>query len=191
MNLIKWEDNTIKIAPEAYGIKVIRDIWLADSQPTKDTAILELTALYFMYDPRSNYMYETDLNKRINLVKAEIGLPEDWQPNELFKAAAASYKEMTMTTSSIMLESNRRMINKVKDALENFDFAQIEPEKIADQATKIFKSIEASTKLMEDVAKAEKAVYIDVEEQSNKFGSTQGRIGDLGLGSLMQDYKEE
>ena len=68
MNLVKWDNSRIVIAPEAYSIKAFRDIWDKDKSKDKGNATLELGALYFMYDPRSDYQYETDEEVRMNII---------------------------------------------------------------------------------------------------------------------------
>lgn len=191
MKLIEWKDYKIHIAPEAYGIKVFREIWKRDRSRNKENAILALSVLYFMYDPRSEYQFETDEVKRLEIIKEQTGMRSNWQPNELFKEAIPVYKYLTNTTSSLMLASNRKILEKTREALEDFDLSEIDPDKQATAAANIFRTVASSTDLMVRIAKAEQEIYKDVEEHFKKrSGKGEMSIGDAGLGSLMDLGKE-
>ncbi len=191
MKLIEWKDYKIHIAPEAYGIKVFREIWKRDRSRNKENAILALSVLYFMYDPRSEYQFETDEVKRLEIIKEQTGMRSNWQPNELFKEAIPVYKYLTNTTSSLMLASNRKILEKTREALEDFDLSEIDPDKQATAAANIFRTVASSTDLMVKIAKAEQEIYKDVEEHFKKrSGKGEMSIGDAGLSSLMDSGKE-
>lgn len=191
MKLIEWKDYKIHIAPEAYGIKVFREIWKRDRSRNKENAILALSVLYFMYDPRSEYQFETDEVKRLEIIKEQTGMRSNWQPNELFKEAIPVYKYLTNTTSSLMLASNRKILEKTREALEDFDLSEIDPDKQATAAANIFRTVASSTDLMVRIAKAEQEIYKDVEEHFKKrSGKGEMSIGDAGLSSLMDLGKE-
>lgn len=191
MKLIEWKDYKIHIAPEAYGIKVFREIWKRDRSRNKENAILALSVLYFMYDPRSEYQFETDEVKRLEIIKEQTGMRSNWQPNELFKEAIPVYKYLTNTTSSLMLASNRKILEKTREALEDFDLSEIDPDKQATAAANIFRTVASSTDLMVRIAKAEQEIYKDVEEHFKKrSGKGEMSIGDEGLSSLINLNKE-
>lgn len=191
MNLIQWKNNKIEIAPEAYAIKVFRTIWNNDKTVNKDKAILNLSALYFMYDPRSEYQFEIDEDVRLEMIKEETGLDKTWKPDKFFLAAVPIYKHLTNTTSSLMLSSNRKIVEKTRKSLEDFDLSAVDAEKRATVATNIFTSIEKSTDLMVKIAKAEKEVFKDVEEHSFKMrGKGNKSLGDDGLDVLFLNDKE-
>lgn len=181
MNLIQWNNNSIKIAPEAYAIKVFRNIWDNDRSPNKELAIMELGTLYFMYDPRSEYMFEVDEEERMEIIKEQTGLPVEWTPGKLFLDAVPVYKYLTNTTSSLTLNSNRKVLEKVDNYLDTIEVSD-------DNLTKIIKAITDKNTLAVDISKAEKEIYSDVEEQSlKKRGKSNRTIGDEGLSSLFKD----
>lgn len=186
MNLIQWKDNQIHIAPEAYGIKAFKDIWDADKTKSKDKAIMELTTLYFLHDPRSEFMIETSEEERLNLIKVENGLPEDWQPNDRFKRAVEIYKKLTYTTSASILDGNRIAIKTIRSVIETplGDLA-LSPEERLAYADKLAATVTKANKLAEEIAKAEKNIFKDVEEHSSKMrGAGKRTIGDMGLSNL-------
>lgn len=188
MNLIQWKGSKIEIAPEAYSIKAFRTIWNSDKTQNKEKAILALSVLYFMYDPRSEYQFEIDEDDRLNAIKEQTGLESNWKPDKNFLAAIPVYKYLTNTTSSKMLESNRKILEKTRKTLEDFELVTVDAEKRATVAASIFKSIEQSTDLMVKIADAEKKIYAEVEEHSAKMrGKGTKSIGDEGLDNLFNN----
>lgn len=178
MRLIQWKNNAIEISPEAYGIKAFREIWQADASKDKSGAILELSVLYFMYDPRSDFMHEIDLSERLKMVKEETGVPEDWEPNELFTEAVRVLQYLTNTTSAMTLESNRKVLKKVDVFLDNVEIND-------KNLSGIIKAIKDKNDVAIEIAKAEKEIYGEIEERSEKMrGSHSQTIGDTGLAGL-------
>lgn len=178
MHLIKWENNKIVIAPEAYAIKAFRDIWDSDKSDTKEKAILLLGTLYFMYHPGSDFNFEIDEETRLEKVKEQTGLPHDWEPDTLFKNAVPVYKYLTNTTSSITLNENKRLLARISQYL---DEVEINDKNLA----ALTKSISERTALSLEISKAEREIYKDVEEHSAKMrGKGTKTIGDDGLAHL-------
>ena len=191
MRLIEWKNNKINISAEAYAIKAFRAIWVADKSRNKVNAIMKLGLLYFMYDPRSEYQFETDEEERFNMIKEQTGMAKSWKPDKLFQDAIPVYQYLTNTTSSMMLSSNRKILNNARKVLESFDLNTVDSEKQATVATGIFKSIEVSTDLMVKIAKAEKEIYKDVEEHFNKIKGKGGMtVGDKGLDELFKNEED-
>lgn len=186
MNLIQWKDNRIEIAPEAYGVKAFRNIWNADKTKNKDKAILALTTLYFMYDPRSEFQYEIDAAERLKLIKEETGLPNDWKPDKAFDEAVSVYKYLTYTTSASILDGNRIAIKSIRAVIETpIGELELSPEEKLAYVEKLAKTVTLANKLAEDIAKAEKEIYKDVEEHSSKMrGKGVKTVGDDGLKNL-------
>lgn len=186
MNLIQWKNNKITISPEAYGIKAFRDIWNADKTKGKDKAILELTALYFIYDPRSDYKFITDEDERIEKVILEMGLPDKWKPNKLFENAIPVYISLVYTTSASLLDGNRIAANSIKKVIETpIEDLELDPSEKLVYVEKLTNVVIKSNSLAKDIAQAEKDIYKDVEEHSAKMrGKGDRTIGDEGFDNL-------
>lgn len=191
MRLIEWKNNKINISPEAYAIKAFRAMWTADKSRNKVNAVMKLGLLYFMYDPRSEYQFETDEEERFSIIKEQTGMAKNWKPDKLFQDAVPVYQYLTNTTSSLMLASNRKILNNTRKILEDFDLSEVDSEKQATVASGIFKSIEVSTDLMVKIAKAEKEIYKEVEEHFNKIRGKGGMtVGDKGLDELFKNEED-
>jgi len=134
-----------------------------------------------MYDPRSEFQFETDENERFKNIKEEVGIPDSWKPDKHFTAAIKTYKYLTNTTSSLTLEKNRKALEKVDDYLDSVVVTD-------DNATKIVKIIADRSELAVSISKAEKEIYKDVEEHSAKMrGKGGSTIGDQGIENLFND----
>ncbi len=181
MNLIVWKENRIEISPEAYAIKVFRNIWNADRSQGKEKATMILGTLYFMYDPRSEYQFEVEEEERLKKIREETGLPANWKPDKQFNDAVPVYKYLTNTTSAQTLNNNRKTLKKVDEYLDNVSIND-------DNITKVIKAISDKNDLAVAIAKAEKEIYKDVEEFSSKMrGKGRKTIGDTGLDSLFNN----
>lgn len=55
MKLFKFEQYKVTISEEAFAMKPFKQIWNRDKSQSKDKAISELSYVYFMQDPRSDY----------------------------------------------------------------------------------------------------------------------------------------
>ena len=64
MKLFKYDSYKVVISEEALAIKAFRDIWEADGSEDKRLAVQELGYVYFMCDPRSDYMVISEEGER-------------------------------------------------------------------------------------------------------------------------------
>lgn len=186
MNLVKWEGSKIVIAPEAMAIKAFRKLWERDLSKDKDKALLELSTIYFLYDPRSEYQYETDLDERLRIISEQTGIPSDWEPDENFENAVEVYKYLTKTTSASILEGNRLAVASIREVIETpiEDLELSALDKLA-YADKLSTTLSRVNKLAEEIAKAEKEIYKEVDEHSAKMrGQYKRSIGDQGLENI-------
>ena len=69
MKLLRFEGYKVVIEPEILTLKPFKQIWTRDKSINKDRAISEISYIYFMADPRSDYQYITDENERKQAIK--------------------------------------------------------------------------------------------------------------------------
>lgn len=55
MRLLKFEGYKVTIAPEALALAPFKRLWNRDKTSNKNKAISEISFIYFMADPRSDY----------------------------------------------------------------------------------------------------------------------------------------
>ena len=143
-----------------------------------------LGTLYFMYDPRSEYMYITEDSERLDKIKEETGLGSNWKPDKLFESAIPVYKSLTCTTSAITLQNNRETLDKVDKYLKDISVTNENVKDVLDALSK-------KNKLAVEISAAEKTIYKDVEEYSAKMrGKGTQTIGDEGLANLFKGQSD-
>lgn len=177
MKLIRLEDYQIKVADEALLVRPFRRLFNMDRSKGKETFYRQMSILYFVYSPSSNYAYIVDEKDRLKEVLAQEGIT-DFHNTAEFKEAVEVYRKLVKTSSSELLEDTRLIIEKMRQALKSIDFDSLE-EKDAVNAVKTVASVVGMIpKLVKDLAEAEKAVNKELEEQGNARGSQELTIFD-------------
>jgi hypothetical protein len=177
MKLIRLEDYQIKVADEALLVRPFRRLFNMDRSKGKETFYKQMSILYFVYSPSSNYAYIVDEKDRLKEVLAQEGIT-DFHNTAEFKEAVEVYRKLVKTSSSELLEDTRLIIEKMRQALKSIDFDSLE-EKDAVNAVKTVASVVGMIpKLVKDLAEAEKAVNKELEEQGNARGSQELTIFD-------------
>ena len=148
-----------------------------DRSSSKEQFFRQMSVLYFVYDPSSNYSYIIDERDRLKEVMKQEGISEFKNTAE-FKAAVEVYKKLTKTTSSELLADVRLTIDKVRQALNSIDFESLdEKDKVAAINT-VTTVVAKIPKLVKELSEAEKAVAKELEEQNKARGSQELSIGD-------------
>lgn len=177
MKLITTENYELKVADEALLVKPIRRLWNMDRSKGKERFYEQMSVLFFVYSPASNYSYIVDERERLREVLAQEGIG-DFRMSQEFKDAAAIYRKLNVTSSSALLEDTKIAVDKVREVLKAVDFGELE-EKDKVNALKTVTSVVAMIpKLVRDLAEAEKAVSKELEEQGNARGSQELTIFD-------------
>ena len=178
MKLIRIENYEIKVADEALLVKPIRKLWNQDRTAGKEQFYKQMALLFYVYNPVSNYSYIIDEKERMKEVMAQEGLT-DFKPSPDFKAAVEIYKKLTITTSTELLEDTRMNIYKLRQALNSVDYTNLdEKDKVAVINT-MTAAMSKMPKLIEELAKVEKAVAKELEEQGKARGTQELTIGDI------------
>ncbi len=120
MKLFKYDAYKVVISEEAFALKPFRDVWQADKSKDKSRALLELGYVYFMCDPRSDYMIIADEGARSESVIKEEGLPDGWEPSSAVKRAMEFYRGFK-PASALLLEGVSAAIDKQMEYLKTFD----------------------------------------------------------------------
>lgn len=172
MKLIEFKNNDLQIADEIYHIKVFRDFYIKD--PEK--ALTLFGFMYFYYNPLSDYNYITDDEEKMVEICNSLGIKDtSFIEDKQYLKVVELYKKTVITTSSKVLDNNRKRLAKLDDFLNSME--------LDDKNVKVFtNAISDSIKLGVEVAKAEKDIAKDIEEQSTKVrGNAELTIGDYGM----------
>ena len=181
MKLIKVENYELKVADEALLVKPIRRLWNMDRSAGKEQFYKQMSLLFYVYSPSSNYAYIVDEKERMKEVMAQEGITEIKNSAE-FKAAVEAYKELVKTTSSELLSDVRLTIEKVRQALNSVDFDALDEKDKVNALKTVTSVVSMIPKLVKDLTEAEKAVAKGMEEQANARGSQELTVGDIWAG---------
>lgn len=176
MKLFRYEGYNIEIAPEALLLKPFKDIYDRDKSKDKFKAKQELGFVYFMEDPRSDYLYIVDRKDRAKEICAGEGMPDKWKADSLVEKACTFYKSFK-TSSALLLDDERVYIDKLRDMLHKLD-----PSK-TDKFGKLLTPLNQSSQLITmvnkaiiDINNAEKALYADLANSDKIRGSQEKAV---------------
>lgn len=124
MGLLKFEDYKLTIQPEALLLKGFSVIWKRDRSQSKDKAMSELSYIYFLIDPRSDYRFISDIGERATKIKKHLGFPDRWKPDKEIDKAIEIYKETMYTTSYALLEDAELALEKLRTTLRELDLKE-------------------------------------------------------------------
>lgn len=178
MKLIKVDNYELKVADEALLVKPIRKLFNQDRSKGKESFYKQMSILYFVYDPSSNYSYIVNDKERLNEVLAQEGIT-DFKMTPEFKDAVEAYKKLTVTPSSIFLEDIQMVMDKMRKALKNIDFESLDEKDMVNAIKTVTAVVSATPKLTKDLAAARKAVEKEREEQTSARGTQELSVGDL------------
>ena len=171
MKLFRYEGYEVVISEEDFALKVFRQIWKRDRRVNKDKAIMELGYIYFIADPRSDYQYLVDEEERSKAIIEGEGLPNNWKPDKLVMEAITFYKSLR-STSDLLLEDTRAVIDNVRKTLREFSFDDMEDKDRVNAIKSVASTIATIPKLIKDLDEAERAV---TSEMQNVTGKVRGQ----------------
>lgn len=163
MRLFKYESYKVIISEEALALKPFKQIWNRDKTTSKDKAIMELSYIYFMIDPRSDYQYLVDKEERDKAVKEGEGLPSNWKPDKVVTEAMELYDSFK-PASALLLEDTRIMVDKFRKKMREIDFDSLEVKELKEVGA-LIKQIPS---LVKDLDEAEKAVASEMRDQGGR-----------------------
>lgn len=176
MKLLNIENYQIKVADEALLVKPIRNLFNADKSKTKEKFYTECSIIFFMADPRSSYGHIVNEDERFEAVKAQEGLPKNYKVTPELQLAIDTYKQLTTTISSQLLEDTYVAIDKLRKFLRDINLYAVDDKgKPLYTISSITSAIKAIPQLTKDIQEAEKQVNSDVLEIGRKRGGNEGK----------------
>ena len=167
MKLFKYEGYKVVISEEAFALKVFRQIWNRNRSGSKDKAIMELGYVYFIADARSDDQDLVDEEERSKAIIEGEGLPNGWKPDKLVMEAITFYKSLR-STSALLLEDTRAVIDNVRKTLREFSFDDMEDKDRVNAIKSVASTIATIPKLIKDLDEAERAVTSEMQNTSGK-----------------------
>lgn len=168
MKLFKFDNYKVTISPEALALAPFKRIWNRDRSIGKDTAIAQISFVYFMCDPASDYQYLVDEEERMEAIKEGEGLPSAWKPDKMVKDAMDFYNSFK-TTSALILEDTRKVAENLRKALPTLDITE-EDDKGRPKHTvaSITKAIRELNVLVKELAETERVIAKEMAETNGR-----------------------
>lgn len=181
MRLLKYEGYTMTFEPALLSLKVFKELHNRDKSKTKERFIQELSFIYFMIDPRSDYQYIIDEDERTKAIIEGEGLPADWKPDKKVEAAM-SYYATFKPTSALLLEDTRVAVDKLRKALKNIDLRAVDDKgKPIYTLNVITSTIKQVPSLIKDLDSAERSITNEMEAQGRAKGGNNKTLLDDGF----------
>jgi len=171
MKLINYDGEKFTVADEAFLIRPVRELFLADKSKNHEKFWEMMSYMYFMIDPRSTYMYITNETDRANEIKMQEGLATTWEPDEKLKSAMDQYRAHVITTQSLLLGSMRNGMNSLCKFFDTVDLTAVD-----DHGKPLYpvQAVVAAMQKVPDLAKAfsdaEKALAKDFADEAKARG---------------------
>lgn len=182
MKLVKFDNWKLTITEEALLVSAFAALWKRDKSKDKSIALRDLGIIYFLCDPRSDYMFLSDYNERLETIKKQEGLPKNWLPDKDMLKAMEVYKNLTQTTSSLLLEDTRALIDKVRKQMKEIDLKATDDKgKPIYTLNTITATIKQIPGLAKDLREAEESLAKEVEELGRMRGQRAKKILEDGF----------
>lgn len=181
MHLIEYNNYQITPTEEAFLIAPIRKLYNSDKTKNKEKFMQLLSVIYFYADPRSSYNYITNDEDRLKEIIVQEGLPINFKIDKVLQEAIDTYKKHVITTSYLLLQDTKEVIENMRKVLKSIDWEGLE-EKDKVNAVKTVASITSMIpKIVKDLTEAEKAVTKEIEEQGRARGGQSKTLMEDGI----------
>ena len=174
MNGFTLRDYVLTVEDNMWGLIPFKKILKRDKSRDKDRALKEMLFIYYYSDIKSDYLI-IDSKFRIEEIKKDIGLPEDWRIDSVLQEAIDFYEERSLTVVGKLYKNALAAANdiseyltKTKELLEERD----ERGKPVTTLTTIVGGISKIKTVMQDLKAAEKEL---IKERIETEGRMKGQ----------------
>ena len=174
MNGFLLKEYVLTVEDNMWGLLPFKKILKRDKSRDKDRALKEMLFIYYYSDIKSDYLI-IDSKFRIEEIKKDIGLPEDWRIDSVLQEAIDFYEERSLTVVGKLYKNALAAANdiseyltKTKELLEERD----ERGKPVTTLTTIVGGISKIKTVMQDLKAAEKEL---IKERIETEGRMKGQ----------------
>ena len=187
MNGFLLKEYVLTVEDNMWGLEKFKKILKRDKSRDKDRALKEMLFIYYYSDIKSDYLI-IDSKFRIEEIKKDIGLPEDWRIDSVLQEAIDFYEERSLTVVGKLYKNALAAANdiseyltKTKELLEERD----ERGKPVTTLTTIVGGISKIKTVMQDLKAAEKELIKErIETEGKMKGKQSMGMFELGLGEI-------
>jgi len=176
MKLLKYEGFKVTIAPEALTLAPFKKLWNRDRSVSKNRAISEISYIYFMIDPRSDYQYLVDEEERSKAIIEGEGLPNNWKPDKVVTEAMQFYSRFK-PTAALLLEDTRVAVEKLRKLLRDINLQDTDDKgRPLYTLNTITATIKQVPSLAKDLDEAERALSSEMRNEGKMRGQGEKTI---------------
>lgn len=173
MKLLKYEGYNLTFEPEILTLKVFKRLFTRDKTKDKSKFLQELGYIYFMLDPRSDYMYITDEDERSKAIIIGEGFSDTWKVDSILQDAMDYYKSFR-PTSALLLEDTRVAVDKLREALRSINITETDDKgRPIYTLNTIVTTIKQVPSLVKDLDDAERAISKEIVQNDKIRGSVE------------------
>ena len=184
MNGFLLKEYVLTVEDNMWGLLPFKKILKRDKSRDKDRALKEMLFIYYYSDIKSDYLI-IDSKFRIEEIKKDIGLPEDWRIDSVLQEAIDFYEERSLTVvgklyKNALVAANdiSDYLTKTKELLEERD----DKGKPVTTLTTIVGGISKIKTVMQDLKAAEKELIKErIETEGRMKGQQQMGMFESGL----------
>jgi len=171
MKLVSIINYNLVVADTALLIRPIRELFLLDKSPKKENFYRQMSYLYFVYDPRSDYYYMNEEDRKKKTIKQE-GLPDNFKPSKKLEEVIELYvTDLNKNAALMLLQDTQDGFNKLRQYIKDMDFdAEDEKGKPKYSLSSIISALKQIPSMAEDFNKAQKSIEKDLEEKERARG---------------------
>lgn len=175
VRLFKQERYEVVVAPEALLLPVFKQIWDRDKSADKHVAMQELSFIYFVGDPRSDYQYIVDKEVRIDEVAKALAIEDGWEPDDAVLSGLEFYESLKPMSSGL-LEDTRYFVSKFREELRSRadELGKLNMRDLK-EALALLKQIPSLSK---DLDEAERNLNKDIMSETQARGSKEKAFGE-------------
>lgn len=175
MNGFILKDYVLTVEDQLWGLLPFKKILKRDKSRTKDLALKEMLFIYYYSDIKSDYLI-IDSKLRVQEIRKDVGLPEDWKIDSVIQEAIDFYEERSLTVvaklyKNALLAANdiSEYLTKTKELLEERD----DKGKPVNTLTTIVGGVSKIKTVMQDLKAAEKELIKERVELEGKMKGKQ------------------
>tara|TARA_R110000824_G_scaffold154479_2_gene326613 strand:+ start:13596 stop:14141 length:546 start_codon:yes stop_codon:yes gene_type:complete len=125
-NLLEISNNLPVPSPYTLAIQEFTKLYLKDKSKGKETAIKELSYIYFKCDHNSPYVIYDEEEKELKIKESLFGENSKWSPDAEVKAACIRYLSLTDTHAVLLLKSARKSVRKLEKYFDAIDLTLVD-----------------------------------------------------------------
>ena len=168
---ISWDASFINIPP-------FKDIWSRDESERKSEAARELSYIYYMASPKSEYSnYPTGVKQK--KIIGDFIKDKKWKPDKLILEAVKKYEEMCETPSVRALKATDHAMDQITQFLSDIKKRDIDTEELkiaADNIKKVMDTIDKMAKTVSSRAQIKEMVEKEQSEKSHIRGGVKSNV---------------